>query len=112
MDLYQLTLGASIIRKSDGATIPADPSNSDYQAYQAWIKAGNTPDPMPAATNQELVNKINAKYLPQFQQLQQSYAAALLTNNAAAQMSIQQSYQTLQAQYNQAISEIKKEGGQ
>jgi hypothetical protein len=32
-----------ILRETDGATIPADPLNIDWQAYQAWLKAGNAP---------------------------------------------------------------------
>lgn len=32
-------------RVSDGAFIPADPRNTDYQAYQTWVAAGNTPQP-------------------------------------------------------------------
>ena len=43
--MYQLTSGTSIIRTADGATIPADSCNADYQAYEAWIAAGNTPTP-------------------------------------------------------------------
>lgn len=42
---YRLTGTASIVREADGAVIPADPRNADYQQYQAWLSAGNVPDP-------------------------------------------------------------------
>lgn len=38
----------SVVRDEDGATIPADPTNSDFQHYQDWLKAGNTPNPATA----------------------------------------------------------------
>jgi len=53
---YQLTSSASILRQTDGASIPADPLNSDYRDYLAWVEAGNTPEPYapPALTQAEL----------------------------------------------------------
>ncbi|MFZ1109869.1 MAG: hypothetical protein WAN43_16160 [Rhodomicrobium sp.] len=45
---YTLIANSSAItRDSDGATIPADPRNTDWQAYQTWLAAGNAPTPAP-----------------------------------------------------------------
>ena len=44
---YQLTQGDTILRITDGASIPPDPSNTDYAAYLEWVEAGNTPEPAP-----------------------------------------------------------------
>jgi hypothetical protein len=50
---YTLTPDPNIIvRDEDGAFIPFDPNNVDYQEYLAWCDAGNEPTPytpLPAA---------------------------------------------------------------
>jgi hypothetical protein len=45
--MYRLTTTATIVRIEDNAFIPADPANTDYAAYLAWVDEGNTPDPAP-----------------------------------------------------------------
>jgi hypothetical protein len=53
--MYQLQQSAfafgdaqSVLRLSDGASIPFASDNTDYAAYLEWVKAGNTPEPAPA----------------------------------------------------------------
>lgn len=43
--MYKLTDSTTIVRVADSAYIPADPANTDYQQYLAWVDAGNTPEP-------------------------------------------------------------------
>ena len=40
----------AIIRTSDGACIPFDPDNTDYQAYLKFLEEGG--QPLPAEENQ------------------------------------------------------------
>ena len=49
--LWKSVMGKEvIIRLSDGASIPFDPDNTDYQAYLRWLEEGNTV--LPAEENQ------------------------------------------------------------
>lgn len=43
MSDYETFADGSIRRTADGAWIPADPKNADFQSYQAWRAAGNIP---------------------------------------------------------------------
>ena len=48
--MYQVIHEFNVRRLSDGAVIPFDPANIDYQAYLRWLEDGNTPlppDPTP-----------------------------------------------------------------
>ena len=49
--MYKLTdRNNGVIRTSDGAFIPFDPDNTDYQAYLKWVAEGNQPLPADEVT--------------------------------------------------------------
>ena len=41
--MYKLTQDG--VRRSDGACIPNDPTNRDWEEYTVWLALGNIPDP-------------------------------------------------------------------
>lgn len=53
MSAYKLTEGG-VQRTSDGAFIPEDAANIDWQGYLAWVALGNTADPLPGPTPDDL----------------------------------------------------------
>ena len=43
--MYKLMKQTGVLRLTDGACIPFDPDNTDYQAYLKWVAEGNQPEP-------------------------------------------------------------------
>lgn len=63
--MYKLTNNdQTIIRLSDNAFIPADPSNRDYQEYLNWLSKGNSPEPYiePPVTTEQILTLRAAAY--------------------------------------------------
>lgn len=90
--MYQLTKSAFVVRVSDGALIPADPSNTDHADYLKWLDAGNTPQPVDAPSIDQMkaaslveVRSLRASFFPALAGLQ---SEALARGNAADALAI------------------------
>jgi len=42
IDVYTKSVINGVVRTADNTWIPADPANTDYQAYLKWVAEGNT----------------------------------------------------------------------
>ena len=80
--MYALTPTGYVLRLSDNAQIPPDPSNTDWQEFVAWRDAGGVPLQMPTP------DVVNAP--PQITEVQAARLIAFLKANpdilAAAQL--------------------------
>ena len=56
---YKLTNSTTVLR-SDGANIPEDHTNADWQEYLAWLADGNTPEPADVPPPLNPLEKIKA----------------------------------------------------
>lgn len=43
--MFKVISDTVTMRLSDGLQFPADPANTDFASYQAWLAEGNTPEP-------------------------------------------------------------------
>ena len=81
----------TVVRDEDGAFIPFDPDNVDYQDYLAWLDEGNAPKQPPANPTPPIetppppdIHEVNA----QVQDIDQRLTA-LEDDAAAAQQRVQ-----------------------
>ena len=52
--MYQLT-ESGVLKIDENMHIPNEPLNRDWQEYLIWLSKGNTPDPIPGPTEEEVM---------------------------------------------------------
>lgn len=87
--MYKLTTGTAVIRISDGATIPADDANTDYQAYLSWKSAGNVPTPADVPTLAQHIDRIVLTIKREASQIHEDVAMSLTNEYQTAKREAQ-----------------------
>lgn len=78
--MYRMAGNQSVIRIADGACLPPDRGNIDYQAFLAWQAEGNEPEPyVPVPVRRSLRKSLVQQRLIDAGKMDAAYAA--LTSN-------------------------------
>lgn len=90
--MYKVQSEHVILRIPDGAFIPCDERNADYQNYLLWLAEGNTPEPAdsqttiipPITTRQFLIAAMGAGFISAEEAIAASTSGAVPASIAAS----------------------------
>ena len=116
---YSLIANSTSVLRSDGATIPNDPGNTDWRVYQAWLAAGGVPNAAPVAAaapitvqmwQAEVILKQTA-FTPTQAQASAQAAVASCTNlwDATSALIASQNNQSLTAFWNRSTTLVSND---
>lgn len=91
----------SLVNKQTGEIITIMPEPVDCWHVREGIAEWQEYQP-PVPTKDQLLAQLDSKYQPQFQDLQQAWAAAQLDGNTTLAAELQAEYQALKAEYQTA----------
>lgn len=87
MFTYSLIADSTAVQRSDGARIPDDPNNRDYQDYLVWLAAGHQPAPPPTPTPEQYMQFSIQAAASQLQQILDAASQAWGYDNVVSAIS-------------------------